>query len=236
MALPPQDSAQFEREVDEEYRRQQASDFGKKYGLWIALGIAAFLAAIGGWLYWQDRQDKQAEANAEDLAAIIADLTQENPNREEIEPRLEALAERSDGGAAAAARMIEAAYVLSDGDRAQAIEIYQEVARDEDVPEPYQGAALLRWTYLDFDTAEPDAIISRLQPLASPGNPYFGSAAELTALALIKLDREQEAAELFKAIAEDPEAPRTLRARAVQIAGTYGVDASAALADIESQE
>ena len=236
MALPPQDTAQFEREVDEEYRRQQAADFSKKYGLWIGLAVAAFLAAVGGWLFWQDRQEKTAEANAEELAGIIADLTEENPNREELEPRLEALAEQSDGGAAAAARMIEASYVLSDGDRAQAIEIYQAVAGDDDVPEAYQGAALLRWTYLDFDTADPDAIIARLQPLASPGNPYFGSAAELTALALIKLDREREAAELFKAIAEDPEAPRTLRARAVQIAGTYGVDASAALADIEAQE
>ncbi|MEN3972039.1 tetratricopeptide repeat protein [Sphingomicrobium sp. XHP0235] len=235
MALPPQDSAQFEREVDEEYRRQQASDFGKKYGIWIGVALVLFLGAIGGWLYWQDRQQKQAEADTEELAGIIADVSQEE-NPENVRERLQAVAADSDGAAAASARMIEAAYALQEGDRGAAIEIYKALAQDEAMPEPYRGAALIRWTYLDFDQVEPDVVVARLQGLAQPGEPYFASAAELTALALLKQGQDDEGAQLFKAIAEDRDAPRTLRSRAVQIAGTYGVDASAALADIEAQE
>ena len=236
MALPPQDSAQFEREVDEEYRRQQASDFGRKYGKWIALGVILFLAAIGGYLFWQDQQRKADEKNAEELAALISDLTGEEADRDELEPKLEALAASAEGAASAAARMIEASYVLSEGDRPQAIEIFTALAEDEDAPKPYRDAARIRWTLLDFDSVEPDVVVARLQELAQPGNPFFGSAAELTALALIEQGRETEAAQLFKAIAEDRTAPTTLRSRAVQIAGTYGVDASAAVADIEAQE
>ena len=72
-------------------------------------------------------------------------------------------------------------------------------------------------------------MIARLEPLAKPGEPWFGTAGEMTALALIKQGKKQEAGQLFAAIAKDKNVPQTIRARAVQIAGSLGVDASAAL-------
>jgi hypothetical protein len=72
-------------------------------------------------------------------------------------------------------------------------------------------------------------VISRLAPLALPSEPWFGTAGEMTALAMIKQGRKQEAGQLFAAIAKDNTVPETTRARAVQVAGTLGVDASAAL-------
>jgi hypothetical protein len=72
-------------------------------------------------------------------------------------------------------------------------------------------------------------VIARLEPLAKPGEPWFGSAGEMTALALIKQGKKQEAGQLFATIAKDNGVPETIRTRAVQVAGTLGVDASAAL-------
>ena len=69
-----------------------------------------------------------------------------------------------------------------------------------------------------------------MQPLAAkPGTPWFGSAAELTGMALIKQGQQARAGQLFAQIARDKQAPETLRGRAVQIASTLGVDASDAL-------
>jgi hypothetical protein len=51
----------------------------------------------------------------------------------------------------------------------------------------------------------------------------------MTALALIKQNKKQEAGQLFFAIAKDAGVPQTIRARAVQVAGSLGVDASSAL-------
>jgi hypothetical protein len=51
----------------------------------------------------------------------------------------------------------------------------------------------------------------------------------MTALALIKEGKNAEAGQLFATIAKDKDAPDSLRSRAVQIAGSLGADASAAL-------
>ncbi|HEY0164966.1 MAG TPA: hypothetical protein VGB39_06300, partial [Sphingomicrobium sp.] len=88
---------------------------------------------------------------------------------------------------------------------------------------------LIRATTMEFDTIRPEQVIARLQPLAKPGNAWFGSAGELTAMALIKQGKKTEAGRLFAAIAADRQVPESIRARAVQIAGTLGVDASASM-------
>ena len=41
----------FVREVEENLRRDQMRDFGKKYGVWIALLVILFLVASGGYIY-----------------------------------------------------------------------------------------------------------------------------------------------------------------------------------------
>ena len=69
-----------------------------------------------------------------------------------------------------------------------------------------------------------------MAPLTKPGNPWFGSAGELTAMAMVKQGKKNEAGRLFAAIAADSKVPETIRARAVQIAGSLGVDASASMA------
>ena len=106
---------------------------------------------------------------------------------------------------------------------------YREIAEDSSLPQPYRDAALLRQTSIEFDSLQPQQVIARLQPLAKPGTPWFGTAGEMTALALIKQGQSGQAAQLFAAIAKDKTVPDPIRARAVQIASSLGVDASAAL-------
>ena len=49
----------------------------------------------------------------------------------------------------------------------------------------------------------------------------------MTALALLKQNRRGEAGRMFAAVARDRTVPDSIRGRAVQIAGTLGVDTSA---------
>jgi hypothetical protein len=51
----------------------------------------------------------------------------------------------------------------------------------------------------------------------------------MTALAMIKQGRKQEAGQLYAAIAKDTGVPQSIRSRAIQLAGSLGVDASAAI-------
>jgi hypothetical protein len=49
----------------------------------------------------------------------------------------------------------------------------------------------------------------------------------MTAMAMLKQNRRTEAGRLFGQLAADKALPSSLRSRAVQIAGTLGVDATA---------
>jgi hypothetical protein len=51
----------------------------------------------------------------------------------------------------------------------------------------------------------------------------------MTALALIKAGKNEQAGQLFAAIAKDKDVPDSIRNRAIQISGSLGADASAAL-------
>ena len=82
---------------------------------------------------------------------------------------------------------------------------------------------------IDFDTMKPDEVIARLKPLVEPGKPFYGTAGELTAMAMLAKGDRAGAGRLFAAIAADRQVPQTIRDRAVQIAGSLGIDASASI-------
>jgi hypothetical protein len=227
LALTPDSGETFFREVDENLRRDQLSSIARRYGGWIIAGIVLLLAAVGGWLYWQDKQRSDAAADSEVLAQVYSDI---GAGRLATVPqRLDNVANQDEGAIRASALFTRAALAIEQNDRKLATAKYHEIAADEDLAEPYRDLALIRATSLEFDAIKPELVISRLEPLAKPGNPWFGSAGELTAMAMIKQGKRTEAGRLFAAIAADRQVPDTIRARAVQIAGTLGVDASASL-------
>ena len=228
LALPPDSSSDaFLREVDENLRRDQAQAFAKRYGTIIAGAVLLFLAAVGGYLYWQDRQSKIAAADSETLSATLNDVSASRTAA--VGPTLDSLTNSPSEGIATEARLAQASVALASGNRASAIAIYRSVADDKGLAQPFRDLASLRLVTLEFDGIKPEDAIARLEPLAKPGNPWFGSAGELTAMAMLKQGRKGEAGRLFAAIAADPQVPASIRSRAVQIAGTLGVDATASL-------
>ena len=227
MALSPDSSDSFVREVDENLRRDQMAERAKRYGGLVAGAVVLFLLAVGGYLYWQDREQKQAEAGTEQLTGALQDI---GANRLATAPAtLDTLRQSDAEGVKAVAGLSRAALALQQGNRKLAATIYAEVAANEGLAQPYRDLALVRGTALEFDTLKPDQTIARLQPLAVPGQPFFGSAGEMVGMALIAKGQKPAAAQLFAKIAADEGVPDSLRARAVQVAGTLGLDASASL-------
>jgi len=227
LALPTDPADSFVREVDENLRRDQARDFLKKNGPWIVGAILLFLAAVAGYLYWQDRQVKQAEAETERLNEAMTAIGAGQIGI--VDKKLEPLADSEAEGVSAAARLTKAAIALDKSDRKAAIAEYRSIMDDEGLAQPYRDLAAVRLTALEFDQMKPEEVISRLKPLSVAGNAWFGSAGEMTAMALLKQNKKDEAGRLFAAIAADNKVPNTIRSRAVQIAGTLGIDASASL-------
>ena len=60
MAIKPQDADTFLKEVDEELRKERLNQFVARYGWWILAAVVLVLGAIGGALWWNNRQEAKA--------------------------------------------------------------------------------------------------------------------------------------------------------------------------------
>lgn len=234
MALPPDSSETFFKEVEENLRRDQFQSFFKTYGGWVIGAVILFLAAVGGWIYWEQQQKQQSAAQSEELHAVFGDIADQQMKT--VPQRLDKLDDSSNDIVKASAILAEAAVALDKNDRAAATAKYRQVAGDKGLPQAYRDLGTIRATALEFDAIAPEQVIARLEPLAKAGNPWFGSAGEMTALAYLKQGKKAEAGRMFAAVAADKQVPPTIRSRAVQIAGTLGVDASASLPALEQQD
>ena len=227
MAEPPEYNETFLREVDENLRRDRLRDFGKKYGALFGVAIALFLLASGGFIWLQQHKVQRSEQQAEQLAEVFKNIGSGTTG--DAPKQLDAMSENGSKAVRATAMFTRAALAVQENDLKLATAKYREIAEDSSLPQPYRDAALLRQTSLEFDSLQPQQVIERLQPLAKPGTPWFGTAGEMTALALIKQGQSAQAAQLFAAIAKDKTVPDPIRSRAVQMASSLGVDVSAAL-------
>lgn len=223
MAVKPQDNSGFLREVDEEVRREQSAEFWRRWGLWIGIGIVLLLAAVGGYMWWSNQQRIEAENQTQQLDAVLNDLGE--GRTQNAAERLDELIESPRPGIRAAALFTRAGHAVESGDTETAIRLFGQAASDEALPEPYRHLALIRQTSLQFEALEPQQVIDRLADLAQPESPWFGSAAELTAIALLRQGEERRAGQLLAAIARHEDAPESLKVRATQLAGVLGVDA-----------
>jgi hypothetical protein len=223
LAIKPADNETFYREVDEELRKEQLTGVWKRYGALIIGGVLLFLIALGGFLWWQQRQQEQAGAKGEALIAAFEDV-QAGRSKAAL-PKLDQLASEGAPGHQAAALLTKADAAVQDGNLPAAAAGFKAVADSGEIAEPYRQLALIRQTTVEFDRIQPAEVIRRLEPLAVAGGPWFGSAGELVALAHLKANQPQRAAPIFAAIAKDEKIPQSIRSRALQMAGALGIDA-----------
>ena len=227
MAQPPDISDTFVKEVDENLRRDRLRDFFKKNGSWLIAGLILFLAACGAFIWYQQYRQQRAEAQVEQLAEIYKAIGVGNTAK--VPQQLDELSTSGSKAVRASALFTRAAFAIQQNDTKLAIATYKKVRDDSSLPDAYRDAALIRETALEFDQLDPQQVIAQLAPLAKAGNPWFGSAGEMTALALIKAGKSKQAGQLFATLAKDKSVPESIRNRSIQISGSLGADASAAI-------
>jgi len=215
-------SETFLREVDENLRRDQLRDFFKRYGNWLIAGVILFLGLSGGFIWWKQHEVERSATQVEQLAEAFKDIGA--GTTAQVPARLDALSKSGSKGVSATAQFARAALAIQQNDVKLATNIYGSLAQDSSLPAAFRDAALIRQTAIQFDQLPPAEVIARLQPLAKPGEPWFGSAGEMSAIAMIKQGRKQEAGQMLVAIARDQGVPDALRGRAGQLAASLGVD------------
>ena len=211
------------REVDEAVRKDQLGSAAQRYGWLVAGGLVLALAGFGGYLFWQDRREARLEESSEQFVTTLDKL--EAGQIDLAKGELATLAEQDGTATAISAKLARAAIALREDRQQEAVALFDEIAADADAPQPYRDLATVRSVATRFEQSEPQQVVDRLKTLATPGNPWFGTAGELVAMAYLKQGKRDLAGPLFAAIAQDETVPRTLRSRTRQMAGLLGYDA-----------
>jgi hypothetical protein len=228
LALTPTDKRAgsdeaFLREVDDAVRASDLTGFWKRYGRWLLAAVVAGLLAFGGWIVYKNQQQAAADKQSEIFVDAMDKLRA--GQEKEARTKLAGLAKADQPGYRAMAQLVEANLLGEDGENKKAIALYAKVASDSSLPQTFRDLALIRQTSAEFDTLPPQTVIDRLKPLAVAGNPWFGSAGELTAISYMKLGKDNLAGPIFAQIAKQDGLPQSMRSRAQQMAGALGVDA-----------
>lgn len=224
--LAVRDAAEQEallREVDDAVRQGDTEQFFSQYGRPLLGVIAVGLAAFGGYLFWDSRQEAAMERDGEVLVGALDQIN--SGNLKSGYDQLAELAAAEKGGASAAAGMLRAGIAAQQQRPEEAARLFAAVAADESAPQAMRDLAKVREIAVKYDTMKAADIIAALKPLAVPGNPYFGSAGEMVAHAYLDQGKRAEAGALFAQIAKSDEVPETMKSRARQMAGVLGVDA-----------
>lgn len=211
------------REIDDAVRHDQLQEAAKRYGIPVLTAVVAGLLAFGGYLWWHESREANRAASSEELVGAIDTLAAGHTDTADKE--LAKLAGDATPGGKATADLLRAGIALREGRTADALKLYDQVAKDGDVPAPYRDLAAIRGVAANFDAMKPEDVVAKLKPLAVPGNPWFGSAGELVGAAYLKQGKNDLAGPLFASIAKDKDVPETLRSRARQLAGMLGYDA-----------
>lgn len=217
------------REVDEGVRQDQFADFGKRYGRPIIALLVIGLIGFGIYLWWNSSQESKKEVDSERIISA-EDSFQAGDNADGQKKLGDLPDEGHSDGARTAAKMLKAGAQLEAGKPKEAAALFEQIANDGDAPQEMRDLANIRVVTIRYDTMKPSDVEAQLKPLATPGNPYFGSAGELVGMAMLEQGKKKEAGTLFGEIAKNEDVPQTIRARARQMAGLLGVDS---ITDVE---
>ena len=216
------------REIDEAVRQDDTVQFFQKYGTALGGAVALILVSMVGYWWWDSTSEASLEAESEALVSALDSV--EVQDFDGADEKVAELVDDGSIGARTVARFLQAGAALEQGETDKAVELYAAIAADAEAPQPLRDLALVREVSSNFDDREPQDVITKLEALAVPGNAYFGSAGELTAIAHLEAGNREEAGALFSAISQDETMPETLRNRTRQMAGLLGVDA---IVDVE---
>lgn len=203
------------REIEEDLREEKLARLWKTYGSWIIAACVALVIGVALGEAWQSyRQSVRAEAGARFTEAL--QLAGDDPAV--ALDHLGTLATDAPAGVGLLARFRAAALTGEIDSPAAAAAAYQGVAEEIEDQPLYRDLALILATMNDMAAgaapANAAALIDRLAPLDAADNPWRFTARELIAHLALQTGERTRAREVFQGLADDPDTPAGIRARA----------------------
>jgi len=203
------------KEVDEEVRRDKATEYWNKHGSKMIGAAVAIVLAVAGWRFYDDYQFKERAAMGASFESALAEAA--TANKDNL-AGLSALAEKKAGTYPALARFrlaSEIAAKAKDGtERANAVSAFDSIANDSAIPADWRDLAKIRAAFILVDSGTYEDVEKRLSPLVTADGVWRHSAREGIALAAYRAGKFDKAMDALQAIILDAESPAGVRQRA----------------------
>lgn len=213
------------KEVDEDLRREQYTKLWKAYGKYAVAGAVAIVLGVAGHQVWQSWRDKQFQKDAAQFAT--AESLIDGGKQREAEAKLGEIAKADGAGFSMAAAFRQAQLQSEGGDITGALATYDTLSHSG-APSLFRDLAVLKGAMLTLDSADPETLVKKLQPLADSGNPWHFTATEMLALVANRQGDRAKAVSYYQKLADDAGAPQDIRARATEMLAALGGNTAAA--------
>lgn len=210
----------FIQEVNAELKQEQYLQSWKKYGVYLIGAALLAVGSVAGWQWYKDSLRSAQETQSVDFASAAALAAAGNTGQ--AGKVLDKLARETDSGYAALARLRQAALVGKSGDSKGAAALYLQLAGDYRLTPVFRDLGTVMWGLHALDSAVPDEAIARLKPLAAADATWRYTALELIGHYHRRAGRDGEAVRIFKQLADDAEAPATMKRRAGEMLSMLG--------------
>lgn len=202
------------REVDQELAEERQWAIFQKFGPIIIAGAVAIVLAVGGWQFWNARQNNIAKQQALEFNTAV-ELLAENEADGRI--ALKAISDEGASGYSVLAEMHRAASFSRSGERLSAIEAYRSIYNSNVAPRNVRDLARLRAAYLSLSDGR-DSVMQDLGDLTQNGSAFAFHAQEVSGLAALNAEDYETALSVFRQLSIDLGAPAAIRERAEDFA------------------
>ena len=202
------------REVDEEVRHERMFKLWRNYGSYVIAAAAAVTLGVAGGVAIKEYLQSQRLAEGAAFTAAVELLDDGQPQL--AVQRFAALADDAGGGYAALASLRWAQALSAAGDIEGALEVLERLAADDGADRALRDLAGLVAVFHLMDSAAPDVLERRLEPLMKDGSPWRASARELAGLVAFRRGEPDRAREIFSGLTADALAPPSVRNRAAE--------------------
>ncbi len=201
------DGDSFIHEVSEELRRDRMYRAWRRFGPLLILALTLFVLWFA-WSEWSKVQDRRAaQQRGEAFAAALA-----LPAGPERVSALEGLS-RGGGGAAPIVLMRAGGLLLDEADPSGAAKSFSAAAQSSQLPESWRELASLRALMAEADSKPVAELLAALEPLTAEGRPWRDFARELKAMAQMRAEDFDGAAETLNALAAAESLPGSMQGR-----------------------
>ncbi len=208
------------REVDEDIRHERYEKLWKRYRWWVLGIVVALIAAVAAFVIIREQAESQRREEGIQFAQALAESEAGRPKSAAV--AFKALADNTESGYLALARLRAADALAQAGDMSGAVALYDELAADGRASRLYRELGALLAAERLLDRESPEQVMQRLAPLVNGDGPWRPMAAELTGLAQMRAGRNDAARQIFAALSDDPGAPNGVRSRAQELLTSLG--------------